>query len=255
MQSALPVSRPSGSQSLTRGLDILRRLVDAGRPMSQTELAEQVGVHQSSVSRILSALAIAGYVRKLDNRRFEPDFGVITLASGVTNFPLVRLPRATMLDEARRRPGTLITLSILWRGQILYFLRAGDGSDDVEFWGYGFPLHKSAPGMRMLLEFPEPEALEILRASRARHGWSPGTAATPANEVEALRRARKSLDHDILILEEWHQGGEFGAATLIDYPAEYPVALSLTGPRSLATDAEVRLWMHEIRRSVEKSLQ
>jgi DNA-binding IclR family transcriptional regulator len=237
-------------------LDILRRLVDAGRPMSQTELAELVGVHQSSVSRILSALANAGYVRKLENRRFEPDFGVITLASGVTNFPLVRLPRPVMLDEARRRPGVLITLSILWRGQILYFLRAGEGCyEDAEFWGSGFPLHKSAPGMRMLLEFPEPEALEILRASRARHGWPRDTTATPAGEIEALHRARELLDHDILILEEWHKPGEVGAATLIDYPVEYPVALSLTGRRDLASDDEMRLWMHEIRRSVEKSLQ
>ncbi len=226
--------------------------------MSQTELADLVGVHQSSVSRILSALANAGYVRKLENRRFEPDFGVITLARGVTNFPLVRLPRAVMLDEARRHPGILITLSILWRGQILYFLRAGEGRyDHVEFWSGGFPLHKSAPGMRMLLEFPESEALEILRASRARHGWPCDTAATPADEVEALRRAREllELDRDILILEEWHQPGEFGAATLIDYPAQYPIALSLTGRRNLASDDEVRLWMHEIRRSVEKSLQ
>jgi DNA-binding IclR family transcriptional regulator len=237
-------------------LDILRRLVDAGRPMSQTELADLVGVHQSSVSRILSALTNAGYVRKLENRRFEPDFGVITLASGVTNFPLVRLPRAVVVDEARGRPGILITLSILWRGQILYFLRAGEGCyDDVEFWGNGFPLHKSAPGMRMLLEFPEPEALEILRASRARHGWPRDTAATPVDEIDALRQARELLDRDILILEEWHQPGEFGAATLIDYPAQYPIAISLTGRRNLATDDEVRLWIHEIRRSVEKSLQ
>lgn len=244
-----------GSQSLTRGLDILRRLVDAGRPMSQTELAEQVGLHQSSVSRILSALANAGYVRKVENRRFEPDFGVLTLSGAVTNFPLVRRPREAMTDAARTRPGALITLSILWRGQILYFLRAAEGHDIVEFWGGGFPLHKSAPGMRMLLELPDEQALEMLRASRTRHGWPADSDATPTTEAEALRRARKLLDHDILILDGWNQKGEFGAATLIDYPAEYPVALSLTGRRNLAGDDEVRLWLHEIRRSVEKSLQ
>jgi hypothetical protein len=109
--------------------------------------------------------------------------------------------------------------------------------------------------MRMLLELPAGQALEILRASRTRHGWPKDTNATPATEAEALRRARKLLDHDILILDGWNQRNEFGAATLIDYPADYPVALSLTGQRSLAGDDEVRLWLHEIRRSVEKSLQ
>jgi DNA-binding IclR family transcriptional regulator len=248
----------SGIQALMRGLDTLRLLVESGRPMSPTELAEAVGVHQSSVSRILSTLASAGYVRKVAGRRFEPDFGVLTLASAVTNFPLVHKPRAAMAEAASMCPGCLISLSILWRGQILYFLRTAQGDDTVDFWGTGFPLHQSAPGMRMLLELPQEEALALLATSRVRHGWPRVSDATPTTEVEALERARTLLDHDILILEDWHEPGRFGAATLIDYPAEYPVALSLAGGREIrevANDDKVRLWLLQIRRAVEKSLQ
>lgn len=245
----------SGIQALMRGLDTLRLLVESGRPMSPTELAEAVGVHQSSVSRILSTLATAGYVRKVAGRRFEPDFGVLTLASAVTNFPLVRKPRAAMAEAASMCPGCLISLSILWRGQILYFLRTIQGEDTVDFWGTGFPLHQSAPGMRMLLELPEQDALEMLAMSRVRHGWPRGSDATPATETEALERARALLDHDILIVDDWYEPGRFGSATLIDHPADHPVALSLAGPREVATDDKVRLWLLQIRRAVEKSLQ
>ncbi|GAA5011273.1 IclR family transcriptional regulator [Actinopolymorpha pittospori] len=245
----------SGIQALMRGLDTLRLLVESGRPMSPTELAEAVGVHQSSVSRILSTLATAGYVRKVAGRRFEPDFGVLTLASAVTAFPLVRKPRAAMAEAASMCPGCLISLSILWRGQILYFLRTVQGEETVDFWGTGFPLHQSAPGMRMLLELPEQDALEMLAMSRVRHGWPRGSDATPATEVEALERARALFDHDILIIDDWHEPDRFGAATLIDYPGDHPVALSLAGPREVATDDKVRLWLLQIRRAVEKSLQ
>ena len=245
----------SATSSLMRGIEILRLLVEAGEPVSPTELARQVGLHQSSVSRVLATLAAAGYVRKTTNRRFEPDFGVLTLAAAVTKFPLVRKPRAVIEDAAAAHPGVLITLSILWRGQILYFLRAEGDQDIIDFWGAGFPLHQSAPGMRMLVSLPEDEALTFLRSSRERNGWPRADNVTPRDEAEALRRARNLLDHDILILDGWHQRQRFGAATLIDYPADYPVALSISAERGRATDDQVRLWLHEIRRAVEKSLQ
>lgn len=238
-----------------RGIEILRLLVEAGEPMSPTELARKVGLHQSSVSRALATLADAGYVRKTVNRRFEPDFGVLTLAAAVANFPLTRKPRAVVEEAAARLPGVLVTLSILWRGQILYFLRADGTHDEVDFWGANFPLHQSAPGMRMLLSVPEEAALQHLRGSRDRSGWPQVEGITPANEVDALRQARELLDHDTLILDGWHLRDRVGSATLIDYPADYPVAVSISTQRTLATDDQIRLWLHEIRRAVEKSLQ
>lgn len=246
--------RPSTGRALVRGLEILRLLVEAGVPMSPTELADRVGIHQSSASRILATLVDEGYVRRVTGRRFEPDFGVLTLAAAVTNLPLVRRPRAAVEAAAEQSPGALISLSVLWRGQIIYILRTEYGTETVEFWRAGFPLHQSAPGMRMLLSLPEDEALRWLRGSRERFGWEISTDATPVDEADALRRARELLDHDVLILDGWHLSDRVGSATLIDTDADYPVAVSLTAPRELASDDKIRLWLLEIRRSVEKSL-
>jgi DNA-binding IclR family transcriptional regulator len=246
--------RPSPGRALVRGLEILRLLVEAGVPMSPTELADRVGIHQSSASRILATLVEEGYVRRVSGRRFEPDFGVLTLAAAVTNLPLVRRPRDAVEAAAAQTPGALISLSVLWRGQIIYILRTEHGMETVEFWRAGFPLHQSAPAMRMLLSLPEEEAMTWLRASRARFGWVRNSEATPVDEADALRQARDLLDHDILILDGWHEPGRVGSATLIDDKADYPVALSLSATRELASDDKIRLWLLEIRRSVEKSL-
>ena len=238
-----------------RGLDILRLLVDARRPLGPTEIAEQVGLHQSSVSRILATLAEAGYVRKVSGRRFRPDFGVLQVASAVIDFPIIRKPRAAMEQAAALCPGMLFSLSMLWRGSIIYFLRTAKGVETVDFWGAGFALHLSAPGLRMLLDRPAAEAEEILRDSRKRHGWARTTALVPATESATLTAARALLDHDTLILDGWYREHEVGAAIPIDVGENEPMAISISGRSDLASHDTLRLWLHEARREVENAMR
>lgn len=231
---------------------MLRELVHEGSPMTATELARRIGVHQSSVSRILSTLIQVGYVRKTQDRRFAPDFGVLSLASATAWFPLIRKPRAAMEEIAAAHPGLEATLCVLWRGEMIYFLRTHHKTGSVDF-GMGFPVHLSAPGLRMLAELPEDDALAILRQSRSRYGWR-GTAAVPATEEEVLSSARANVEHDVLVLSEWGFAGNVGAAIPIKTDEDHPVALALTGDVRLADPATLRLWLHDARRIVETSL-
>lgn len=232
---------------------MLRELVDEGAPLTATEIARRIGVHQSSVSRILATLTQVGYVRKTPDRRFAPDFGVLSLASATSWFPLIRKPRAAMAAIASAHLGLDATLCVLWRGEMVYFLRTGSNVGTTIDFGAGFPVHLSAPGLRMLVDLPETDALEILRQSRKRYGWR-GTAAVPATEEEALAFARTNVEHDVLVLSEWGFAGTVGAAIPIKTDEEHPVALALTGDVSIADPATLRLWLHDARRIVETSL-
>lgn len=220
--------------------------------MTATELARRIDVHQSSVSRILATLIQVGYVRKTADRRFAPDFGVLSLASATTWFPLIRKPRAAMQAVAAAHPGIEATLCVLWRGEMSYFLRTHHQAAPVDF-SMGFPVHLSAPGLRMLVDLPEDDALEILRQSRGRYGWS-GTAAVPATEEEVLSWARANVEHDVLVMSEWGFPGNVGAAIPVKTDEDHPVALALTGDVGLADPATLRLWLHDARRVVETSL-
>src|SRR5699024_3692979 len=88
-----PVTPPGSAtnRALARGLYVLRRLVESG-PMSATELARELGLHQSSISRVMATLGEAGFVRKDEHGRFVPDYGVITLAAETTRLPLLTKP-------------------------------------------------------------------------------------------------------------------------------------------------------------------
>lgn len=243
----------TSNQSLARGLQVLTILVDAHRPMSPTEIAQRIGIHQSSASRILAGLSEAGFVRKTNGRRFTPDFGVLTLSSAVHDFDLINKPRAVMEEAARRTPGAMLSLGMLWRDHIIYFLRTKAGSETVDFIGSGYPLHLSTPGLRLLLDLPEAEAVQVLRQSRDRHGWEQTTDQVPATEEEALTAARTHLSHDLLLLDGWANPVNMGGA--IPLATAEPVALSITIPAAQTTRSDLALTLHEVRHEIHQALQ
>jgi len=241
-------------KALGRGLEILRLLVEANGPMSATEIGVRMNLHQSSVSRILATLAVGGYVRKADYRSFEPDFGVLGLGLAASKgFALTSKPRAAMLEAAAMCSGLQVSLCVLWREEMIYFLRTSKGVEPIVFSG-GHPLHLSSPALRFMVDMPEEEALSLLRASRKRYGWPRPTELVPETEEQVLAAAREGFQHECVILDGWVTPHSVSAAINLHTTTSQPTALALSGPRSVASDGTIRLWLHEIRRSVEAAL-
>jgi DNA-binding IclR family transcriptional regulator len=249
--------RASGqTKALFHGLEALRLLVEADRPLTATEIARTIGIHQSSASRILKTLAVAGYVRKDGYHSFVADFGVLALgATAVGHFAFAHKPRVAMTALANEIEGLDVMLATVWRGEILYFLRMQRGHQPTLLSVGGFPLHLSSLALRLLLDRPEPEALELLRTSHARHGWDRPTENVPATEEEALSRARELVSHDGLILDHWYQRGIVSASIPIEAPGEPPAALALSGPSDTATHEKILVWLQQGRREVERALR
>jgi DNA-binding IclR family transcriptional regulator len=244
------------AKALAHGVTVLQILVQADEPLSASEIARRMGLHQSSVSRILSTLAVAGYVRKISYRRFAPDFGVLSLAAAAINkFSLATKPRAALEQAAERASGLAVTLATLWRGEVIYFLRTEkDNPHPLVATELGWPLHLSAPALRLLVERPRAEALQLLRESRERHGWNRASPDVPATEAETLDTAIRLVDHDCLILDGWIKPGHVSSAIIVAAPGEPPTALAMTGPADLVDHQTLRLWLHEFRRSIENAL-
>lgn len=243
-----------GVQSLARGLRILRTLIDEGAPLTATEIARRFGLHQSSISRVLATLTDLGYVRKAPNGRFVPDYGILTFAPAIAQFPLVVRPRATIEQIADEHPGFTVHLCLLWRTEIIYLLRTAMGNETITFWGAPFPLHLSCPALRLLLDLPQRKATAILAASKKQFGWAQPTTLVPATATAALTAARGFLAHDVLILDEWYALGGVGGAIPLQTGENLPVALAITGPHDQVDHATLRLWLHDARRRVEADL-
>lgn len=243
----------SSNQSLARGLHILRMLVDEGRPMTATEIAGRLGLHQSSGSRILATLTDVGYVRKNEHGRFVPDYGVLALASATTRLPLITKPRPVFDRFVIEHPRLSMSMCMLWRDELLYLLRVEHGSTPLTFWSGGFPINLSSPGLRLLVDLPDQDAIDILRASRRRFGWGGLEDVVPTTEEAVLSTARDLVADDVLILDGWQREGRLGGAIQIETTEPHPVALAIVDDDAEPVPPDrLRLLLHQMRREVER---
>lgn len=243
-----PEPRWSSNQTLARGLHILRMLVDEAEPMTATEVARRMGVHQSSASRILATLSEVGYVRKNVYGRFVPDYGVLALGSATTRLPLISRPRQAFEQIVGEHQHLTISMCMLWRDEMIYLLRASSGSEPLAFWSGGFPLNASSPGLRLLVDLPEDDAVRILRASRQRFGWGGRPEIVPATEEAVLAKARTLVADDVLVLAEWVTERRIGGAIPISTPEPHPVALAIVDDAGELEPDKLTLLLHQARR-------
>ncbi len=252
-----PVTPPGAetNQALARGLYVLRRLVESGRPMSATELARELGLHQSSISRVMSTLGEAGFVRKNEQGGFVPDYGVITLAAETTRLPLLTKPVAVFNALLEEYPRLTLATSMLWRSEMLYLLRSNVGGLTHLYDNVRYPLHRSSPGLRLLLDLPEEQALAMLADSRRAHGWTGDPAVIPATEAEVLAAARANLEHDVLILQGWADPQQISGAIPVRTSEPHPVAMAIVVTDGSMDADELRLLLHRARRELEAAFR
>lgn len=243
-------------QSLLRGLEMLRIIVDADRPMSATEVANALELHQSTASRILATLASEGYVRKASYHSYSPDYGVLSLALGAQpHFSVMERPRQVMQEAADQVPGLTFSICMMWRQELIYFLKSIAAQQPVMFEGHGYPMHISAPAMRLIADLPDDEALALLEHSRERFGWDRPHPHVPDSPRGVIDLARKNVTFDCLIDEGYTEVENYVAAAIPLRPYEgHPAALAVHGPRDVAENDKLRLLLHETRREVEAAI-
>ena len=242
-------------KALTHGLDALRILSEARAPMTSTQIAERIGLHQSSASRILKALAAAGYVRKPDYHSFTVDYGVLALGStAVAHFPWVNHPRRAVAEVAERCAGLSVSLCMLWQNQIIYFLRAQKGHEPTILGASGFPLHLSSPALRLLIDQADNTALAALNESKRRYGWERPTRRVPESAAACLKAARKLLENDCLVLEDWQAENRVTAAIPVEAAEQPRAALAISGPADELKVEKIVALLHEGRSAVELAM-
>ncbi|MGH7143387.1 MAG: IclR family transcriptional regulator [Planctomycetota bacterium] len=255
------LSSSSGPQSLARSLQVLGGLVDSAEPISATQLAAQVGLHQSSVSRILSTLQAVGFVRKPDYHHFAADYGLLAFAArAIHQFPLIQRSLPVLRKLGPECDGLMLTVATLWRDEVLYLVRQIGAGEPLVMPLMRYPLQLSSPGLRMLLERPAAEALAALEHSRAEFGWSQPTTEVAGTAAELLARARERLELDVLALDGWQVTGRISAAIPIrlgglqggDGRAE--AALSLSGTTGAVSVDRIRALLHQAAREIETAL-
>lgn len=139
------------SQSLERGLALLRLLAEAPTPMTVTELADALRTHRPVVYRLITALAAQGMVNRDPDGRWRLGLGVLHLAQRI--HPLLREVAVGPLRRLAEDIGATAHLTVADGGEALAVAVIEPSWTDYHVAyriGSRHPLERGAAGLAIL---------------------------------------------------------------------------------------------------------
>jgi IclR family KDG regulon transcriptional repressor len=243
----------SGSQSLERGLDILEMIEAESGDIGVRELARRLELSPTIVQRLVSSLAVRGYIEKnLETSRYRLGHRSMILgASGERGVDYAATARRE-LDRLAHEHHLNGFVAVLRGGRAIYLL-AVQAESPVAIrvsLGSEMPLHSTAAGKVLLASLDDGDARKLLgRAKLA--AITPHTITDAAALVASLAKVRRQ--GYATVVEEnipgvlsvgapiTDRGGNVVAALSVAFPKYLESGLTLQGSIPLVTAAALRI--------------
>jgi DNA-binding IclR family transcriptional regulator len=179
-------------QSLDRGLRILDLLAVRGPELGVTELAQRLGVHKSTASRLLATLREHDLVdQNPQTEKFRLAHGLVRLARAVAGeMDLVRLARP-LLQELAEVTRETVNLAVPDGDTIVHIDQITPPQQvvNVNWVGKHVPLHCTSNGKVLLASMSAKDRARILR--RALQRYTPRTIVDSKLLARQLERVRE----------------------------------------------------------------
>jgi DNA-binding IclR family transcriptional regulator len=193
MTTSTTSADPSGgSQSVDRAITVLEIIAREGSA-SVSEVATEVGVHRSTISRLLTVLDGRGLVEPAPGRgRYRLGSGILRLASAVGTRLEVTVQGAPIAADLATTIGETVNIAVVQGSSVINVHQSeGTGAITANNWvGRPTPLHATSSG-KVLLAWLPANAVETLLESDLT-AFTP-TTITDFRELEAdLTRARRN---------------------------------------------------------------
>lgn len=178
--------------TLDKGLRVLEALAQSrSGSESLTSLSRALGMHRTTVFRMLGTLRARGYVtRESDSDRYRLGVRVLSLAAAVLDDIDVRQVARPTLEGLGREARELVFLSVLDRGEVVTVDRL-DSDQPLTLRaqiGSRRPVHCTAAGKAFLAILPQAERDAILRRPLA--AYTPRTITHAGLLVQQLDEVR-----------------------------------------------------------------
>ncbi|HLZ22491.1 MAG TPA: IclR family transcriptional regulator [Ktedonobacterales bacterium] len=219
-------------QSLDRALDILESLAAVGGEISLSDLAERVGLHVSTVHRLLFVLVSRGYARQNGpSGRYALGPHLLKLASsavGIGQFDL-RHEARTVLQELGDNTGETTNLVVLIDQQVVYVDQVASRHTVRMFTQIGTraPIYCTGVGKVVLAFRGASEVEAYLRQERfePRTPTTINSTAALRDELRCIRERGYAYDNG-----EMESDVHCVAAPVFDHTTTAVAAISVSGP-------------------------
>ncbi|GEP54706.1 IclR family transcriptional regulator [Reyranella soli] len=242
----------SGSQSLERGLDILEMIEAENGDIGVRELARRLELSPTIVQRLVSSLAVRGYIEKnTETSRYRLGHRSMILgASGERGVDYLVTARRE-LDRLAHEHSLNGFVSVLRSGRAIYLLAVqADGLAIRVSIGSEMALHSTAAGKVLLAALDDGEVRKVL-GHRRLLAITPHTVTDPAALIASLAKVRRQ--GYATVVEENIPGvlsvgapitdrtGAVVAALSVAFPKYLESGLTLQGSIPLVTAAALRI--------------
>jgi DNA-binding IclR family transcriptional regulator len=240
---------PYRVQVLDRSLAILNALASTREDASLARIAEMVGVHKSTVHRIVLTLERERIIER------HPETGHYRLGLRLFELGSLAVARFDIRDRGRIHLEKLVYdteetghLCVMDQGEVLYLdklepARSVRLSSSI---GRRNPAHCTAVGKAIMAWMPESEVDAIIR----KHGLARFTSKTLITPAELKSDLRVTRDRGYAIDDEEHEDGvRCVAAPVMDHFGLATAALSVSAPSFRITMAKVPVLAQSVSRA------
>jgi DNA-binding IclR family transcriptional regulator len=216
-------------QSIERAAAILRSFSEAEPELGVTELSQRLGLHKSTISRIVATLQHEGLVgQNPDTGRYRLGVGLVSLAGVALGRIDVRGAAQPYLDELVHETQETVTVDIM-SDSVCLIVEQKESPQPVRYvsWiGRRFPLHCTASGKLFLAALATAERLQLLTFPL--HKYTANTITS--FEALEIALAAVAVDGFATTIEEYELG--FGAisAPILDHAGHMVAALAISAP-------------------------
>jgi DNA-binding IclR family transcriptional regulator len=215
-------------QSVDRALTVLEIIGKAGTA-GVSEIAVELGVHKSTVSRLIAVLEARGFVEQLSERgKYQLGFSIVRLAGSTTaRLDLAKLSQG-VCDGLAQMSGETTNVAILDGPRVINVVEAiGPAEVALRTWvGQTCPAHATSSG-KALLSGLSPDAVHDLIGPDL-EGFTAHTIADLDSLDAELERVRATGWASVR--EELEIGLNAVAAPVRDADGSVVAALSVSGP-------------------------
>ncbi|HEY5224605.1 MAG TPA: IclR family transcriptional regulator [Microbacteriaceae bacterium] len=218
----------TGAQSVDRAVTVLEIIARHGEA-TVSEVAVELGVHRSTVSRLLAVLRLRGVVEIAGARgRYRLGPTVLRLAGSIHSRLDVTVQGAEICDELAAELGETVNIAVLQDDFAVNVYQAdGKGAVTVNNWvGRSTPLHATSSGKILLAWRPESARVEFLTTTLP--SFTPATVTDPV--VLAAELADATADGFATSHSELEMGLNAIAAPIRGIGGAVIAALSVSGP-------------------------
>ena len=217
------------TEAVDRVAAVFDLLADSPEGLTVTEVADALGVHKATASRLLGTLSGHGLVERSDRRRYRIGIGIVRYAAGaLTELGAVSRARPE-LEALSRTNRETVSLGVLDGGDVLYIYQV-TGHERVVFadWaGRRSPAHCSSTGKVLLAHLDDADLERFLARPLAPR--TERTILDPESLRERLHEVRRrGYERSIGELED----GLSTAAAPVWSRGRAVAAVSVGGPSS-----------------------